>query len=227
MWYYMDRIWKALSIKDTVTCVVHTVHCTLHKHTNTSPPFHSPSPEHMLHISSLVASSSVTDMIFITAPLHSLSSATVLGPTTYEKGSSLCTCECDKLVCSLKQLFTESINAGQWVWSWCFYDRGTFCTVAGRKCWGRGAGGEGRGPFVGIEAPGKACGGSCLAGHLGHTSGHLWASRVQNALICTETKSRRKNVNKIGIRLALRWWSRWLVGLLAVQEWELESGTAV
>ena len=38
----------------------------------------------------------------------------------------------------------------------------------------REGGRAGRGPFVGIKAPGKACGGSCqAAGHLGHTSGHL------------------------------------------------------
>ena len=140
-------------------------------------------------------------MWFLSPPhhLHSLSSVTQQSPFCLL--GALCECECDKLICSLKPVFTESMNSVQRVWSWCFYDRGTFCTVNWRKCWGRGAGGAGgRGPFVGIKAPGKACGGSCLAGHLGHTSGHLWASKVHLALICTETKIMMKNVNKIGIR---------------------------
>ena len=167
------------------------------------PPFHSPSPEHMVHISSLAASSSVTDVIFITTPPPSF---IILCNTTVSilpSGGSLWMWmwQIDLFTETSFYRINEFCSKGLvlmllWPWDFLYSELEEMLRERGRG----GRGGRGRGPFVGIKAPGKACGGSCLAGHLGHTSGHLWASKVHLALICTETKIMMKNVNKIGIR---------------------------
>ena len=165
----------------------------------------------MLHISSLAARCSVTDVIFITVPLHSLSSVTFLGPTTY------------------KRALYVHVNVTNWFVHWNNFLQNQSMLVNGfcldafmtvglfvqwmnwRKCWGRGAEqGQGGGDHLWASR--------LLVRHVAGPAKLLdiWAKHQVTYELQKYTSTsfvlRTKSwYGRMWIRLALRW-SRWLVG---------------